>query len=101
VNCAFKYSFDVYGKTPFPMLMLSMEGCFPSTAADGAGIMESNSPAHDHLPLLEDKVLEREQSRLNLTIITTDRAWQPKIGHWNKFGWTVGTIRTEYNERTI
>jgi len=101
VSSAFKYSFNVYGKTPFPVAMLSMEGCFPTTVADGDRIMASYSPAHDHLPLLEDKAPEREPVTINLTIITTDRYWQPKIDHWNKQGWTVGATRTEYNERTI
>lgn len=101
MNYAFKYNFDVHGKTPFPMLMLGMEGCFPTTVADGDRIMASYSLAHAHLPLLENKAPEREPVKLNLTIITTDRYWQPKIAHWNKFGWTVGATRTEYNKRTV
>lgn len=101
MSSAFKYNFNVYGKTPFPVVMLSMEGCFPTTVADGGRIMASHSSANDYLPLLENKAPEREPVTVNLTIITTDRNWQPKIDHWNKQGWTVGVTRAEYNEKVI
>lgn len=92
---AFKYNFDVHGRSAFPMLMLSMEGCFPTTVVDGDRIRESFFPAP--LPVGQT---QREPVKVNLTIITTDHYWQPKIEHWNSQGWTVGAIRTEPNWRT-
>lgn len=96
---AFKYTFDVHGRGLFPVEMLTMEGCYPTTVVDGRAILDSIMKLPEHVPLLEDKTPEL-QFKINLTILTTDHYWQPKIAHWNKFGWTVGTIRTEYNERS-
>jgi hypothetical protein len=101
VSSAFKYSFNVHGKVPFPLPMLSMEGCFPTTVADCARMVESFMLPAPLMPLLEDQPPEQEPFIINLTIITTDRYWQPKIEWWNKQGWTVGATRIEYNERTI
>lgn len=98
MRSAFKYSFNVHGKTMFPVAMLSMEGCFPTTVADCERMVDSFMLPLPSMPLLEDRPPEQEPSIINLTIITTDRYWQPKIDHWNKQGWTVGATRTECNE---
>ena len=100
MSLAFKYSFNVHGKTPFPMVMLSMEGCFPTTVADSVCLLDTFKPL-DAAPLFETPTPERETDIINLTIITTDRHWQPRIDHWNKRGWRVGTTRAELNERSF
>lgn len=99
MSSAFKYNFNVHGKTPFPMAMLSMEGCFPTTVVDGVNILDTLKPI-ETAPLLDATPPERGTTTINLTIITTDRYWQPKIEWWNKQGWTVGATRTELNERS-
>ena len=96
---AFKYDFDVHGGDPFPMEMLAMDGCYPTTVVDGRTILDSMKPPQGQLPLLEDKAPDQPQFKINLTVVTTDSYWQPKVAHWNKFGWKVGAIRTERNER--
>lgn len=97
---ALKFYFDVCGHAPFPMDMLTMDECFPTTVVDGLAIVNSMTPLSG-FPPPEKTASELPKRKINLTVITTDRYWQPKIAHWNKRGWTVGVIREELNERVI
>lgn len=85
---AYKYSFTVKVRDSFPMDMLSMDKCFPSTKDDGNKIVSTYLP---FLPPLSSENPWRVE--VSMSTLSDDSAWQPSIGHWNKRGCSIGTIR--------
>jgi len=87
---AYKYGFTVKVRNQFPMNMLSMDRCHPSTPRDANEIISTFLP---FLPPLSPDNPWRVEVSLSTT--SEDKDWQPAIGHWNQRGCSVGAVRRE------
>lgn len=87
---AYKYGFTVKVRQQFPMKMLVMDRCFPSSNEDANKILSTYLP---FLPPLPQDTPWRVEISLSTT--SEDKEWQPSVGHWNQSGCSVGAIRRE------
>lgn len=78
----FEHKFKVRPSTegrhyPFPVDMLRYDGCYPASEYFACRIQQSFPPAREY-PGEVELIARNSQPR-----------WQPTLGRWESFGWTV------------
>ena len=80
------FTFTVVGRGKFPMDMLRYDECYPRTGADAENIAPVDRP------VAREVVLNTVQDR---------KHWQPTVGRWQSFGWSVVPTLRGYEDEAV